>query len=121
MSDPRPAGTASFIQQGVTATMLSPEYKSFYAANFRFRITNTEANLTFTNLAELGGGMIAMRDEATLITTFSGLKVLSEHLALIVQVIEEELGPIRIPVAVRPSEEHRKNLRAVLTATPTTT
>jgi hypothetical protein len=125
MSDLQPPkgtpGMMGSLHQGVSGVTRSPEYRAFYSVNFRFRITNTDANITFATLAEMGGGAIAMQDEATLTTTYTGLKILSEHLAAAVQTIEEELGPIPVPANVRPNDQTREQLRQLLKLVPMVT
>jgi hypothetical protein len=83
------------------------DYKGFYAANFRFRLTNLDAAITFVSIADFPGGQVVMQDEASATMSFSSMKLLSEHLAMAVQAIEQELGPIRVPAAIRPSEQNK--------------
>jgi hypothetical protein len=94
------------------------DYKAAYAGNFRFRVTNTDAAITFLSVADFPGGMVALQDEATITMSFGSLKILSEHLALAVQTIEQELGPIRVPVAIRPSEQNKAMMIQALKSTP---
>ena len=95
----------------------SVEYRAIYAGNFRFRVTNLDAAITFVSIADLPGGMLALQDEATVTMSFPAMKILSEHLALAVQTIEQELGPIRVPLAVRPNEQNKAQLIQTLKAT----
>jgi hypothetical protein len=59
-----------------------------------------------------------LQDEATLTLTFAALKILSEHLSMALSAIEEELGPIRVPTAIRPTEQNKAIMIQALKATP---
>lgn len=98
--------------------MRSPNFRDIYAQNFRLRVTNMDTAIVFVSSADLPGGRQILQDEATVTMTYAGLKILSEHLTLVVQTIEQELGPIRVPVAVRPTEANKAALIQALTATP---
>ncbi len=50
--------------------------------------------------------------------SFAALKLLAEHLAMAVQAIEQELGPVRVPVAIRPSEQQKAMMLQALKSTP---
>jgi len=94
------------------------DYKSCYAANFRFRITNIDAAVTFVSVGDFPGGVTTLQDEATVMMTFSSLKILSEHLAMAVSALEQELGPIRIPTSIRPTEQNKAMMIQAIKATP---
>ncbi len=70
------------------------------------------------SVADFPGGIVALQDEATVTMSFAALKLLAEHLAMAVQAIEQELGPVRVPVAIRPSEQQKAMMLQALKSTP---
>jgi hypothetical protein len=94
------------------------DYKSAYAGNFRIRVTNLDVAITFISVVDFPDGVMGLQDEATMTMTFAAMKILSEHLAITVQAIEQELGPIRVPLAVRPSEQNRAQILQTIKSAP---
>ena len=121
MSDARQTGAGSTgtppedLRQTVSR---AHDYKSAYAGNFRIRVTNLDAAITFVSVVDFPNGLMALQDEATVTMTFASMKILSEHLAVTVQAIEQELGPIRVPLAVRPSEDNKARILQVIKSSP---
>jgi hypothetical protein len=119
MSDNNKPRTVSAFSVSITQEVTrSPEYRSFYAGNFRFQITALDATLTFIHHADKPGGTSVLQEEGALVTTHAALKVLSEHLVGIIEVIEREFGPIRVPAHSQFGEAQKVGLSQLLKQNP---
>jgi len=116
MSDAGATGTIPLGGPGQSVSR-ADNYKAFYAGNFRFRVTNLDAAVTFVSVADFPGGMVALQDEATVTMSFASMKILAEHLSLAVAVIEQEFGPIRVPAIIRPTEQNKAAMIQAIKAT----
>jgi hypothetical protein len=72
-------------------------------------------SITFGNNPDLPGAPAnLMQDEVSVTLTHSFLKVLSRHLSRIIEVIEREIGPIKIQEKNNPTEEQMASLGQIL-------
>jgi hypothetical protein len=108
----------TFMGGNTLPMVRSPQYREIYAANLRLRVSVIDATITFMNLVEQVGGGPGMQEEVSVTMPFSALKVLTEHLKMVVETIEQEFGPIRVPIANRPNDQHKETLIKALQAMP---
>ena len=84
----------------------SQEYRSLYSNLFKYRIGKSDVTVTFSSVVESVGmsPVTQVQEDASVIMTWPQLKMFSQHLNVLVQAIEQELGKINIP-ADQPTKE----------------
>jgi hypothetical protein len=84
----------------------SSRYQEVYANGVRLRVTPIDFTMTLGTSPDIPGGPLnIIQDEVSVTLTHSFLKVLARNLSAVVQAIEEELGPIKIPERNIPQKE----------------
>jgi hypothetical protein len=88
--------------QGVRL-LRSPDFRQVYASAFGFKVSPTDFCLTIVNATTVQAP--SMQEETSVMMALPQLKILSEALSHIVNGIEKEFGPIRVPSKSKLSEE----------------
>jgi len=96
----------------------SPRYQEVYANGVRFRISPIDCTLTFGMSPDIPGAPANLvQDEVSITFTHAFLKILPRNLTAVVEAIEKEIGPIRIPERNVPSKERITALTQALRET----
>lgn len=103
------------------------DFRSFYTNGFTFAFSPVDFTMTFLSpqttspgVTLAGVNVASLKEEASVQMTLSTLKVLSEHLRVMVETYERELGPIKIQKRQRPNELNVEGLTQVLRNNPLT-
>jgi hypothetical protein len=96
----------------------SPQWRSFYANSFTFNLTPFDCNVTFQSPVNVGPGRLALQEEMTVYLTISSLKVLYLHVKSMLEAYENELGPVQVTTAAKPTEQNSEQVRDMLRSTP---
>lgn len=110
-----PAPTASRIVMTTTKPSIiqSTQWRNCYSNGFSFSFTAQDFSIGF--LANINmNGVVCQVEEVQVQLTFSSLKLLSEHIQAAIKVYEEERGPIKVPVAGRPTAEQAESMRNMI-------
>ncbi len=105
-------------QVALQFNMRSAQWRSFYANGFNFNLTPFDCNITFQSPVNVGPGTVALQDEATVYLTVSSLKLLYLHVKSMLEAYENELGPIQVTTAAKPTEQNSEQVRDMLRSTP---
>jgi hypothetical protein len=122
MSETHAPPTAEPPAQG--APFRSSEFKIIYADTFSIRATPIDMQVTFsvqTLLPQLqnvpgssqvmGVQIAAVMEQVTIAMPLPTLKGLYLHLKALIELAESEIGPIRVPVSMRTTEQQLEAVR----------
>jgi hypothetical protein len=110
-ANPPPAGQIPVLR--------SPRYQEFYANGVRLRLTPIDFTIIFGSTPSIPGAPDnIVQDEVSVTMTHSFMKVLSRHFSLIVQALEQELGPIKIQQRQQPQDETIAEMIQTIRQTP---
>jgi hypothetical protein len=108
------AATAPQPAPAGQAIMRSPLYRITYATGFQFRLSPMDFNVIFGCSTGLPTGQNVMQEEISVMMALPTLKLLKEHLDMALEVIEAEIGPIKVPAQGRPTAANREALMQAL-------
>lgn len=108
-------------QARLPITMRGSEYRIVYADAFSIRTTSVDFSITYatTNTMPIQNPsqptqsiqVAAMLEQFTVTTALPVMKALAQHYQKIVEIIEEEIGPIRITAQSAFTEAHAEMVR----------
>jgi len=80
-------------------------YRLVYCQLFRTKLTSGDITLTVSTLNDQAGFVRTevVEDQVAIVMSWSELKMLAQHLETVVVAIEQDIGPIPIPHAFRPT------------------
>jgi hypothetical protein len=102
------------------ATIRSPEHKIIYADSFSIKVTPVDFSMTFAVQNAMpffnpntGTSTVinVMIEQFTVAMPLPSFKLLAEHMAQVVGVIESEIGHIRTPSTAKLTPEHLETIR----------
>jgi hypothetical protein len=95
----------------------SPEYQVIYSNFFRYRLAPYDIALTFSTIADPGGGVgpATLTDRVQIVMAYGQIKSLMEYLSLIVRTYERDVATINTPGSA-PQESEVMNQIATLQA-----
>jgi hypothetical protein len=114
MSDDR-SPTSVSKQLTVTRSLF---YREAYATNFRFRLSPIDFSIVFAT--NTGNPTAPVQEEAVVSMSIPAAKILTLHLRRMIEEIEHEIGPIKIPKTGIPTEQQMNDLLRSIRQTPLT-
>jgi hypothetical protein len=80
-------------------------FRHVYCQVFRARLTAGDVTLTVSTITDQFGLVRteAIEDQVAIVMSWSELKMLTQHLETLVAAIEQDIGPIPVPHAFRPT------------------
>ncbi len=90
------------------------DYRRIFSNHLNFRFAPGEGNITFSQLTETPGSPIQNQilEHINITMSWPQLKLLGEYIAVVIQEMEPEVGPI-VSVGI-PKEELRKQALAII-------
>jgi hypothetical protein len=82
-------------------------YRVVYCHLFRTRLTSGDITLTVSTVTDQkpGDTGLIVEDQAAIVMSWSEMKMLAQHLSVLVAAIEQDIGQIPIPHAFSPTVE----------------
>ena len=103
-----------------TRAIRSQFYRDAYTNGFRFRLSPLDFSITFSSNTEVPGSGVIMQDEMGVNMGLPAAKILALHLSKMIEMIENEIGAIRIPKASIPTEQMTRELTRSMRENPLT-